>query len=119
MSLVNHPSSKTEEKPKRTLLTRGSSVETKNQVSRNEIINPNKNTISKNKEHTYVTNIRVDNHIRNQISALLNLGLGSSAKEIIESMISLQLDQLDSGSLKRFNDMVEILEQMDRMKKGK
>ncbi|MBM6414882.1 DUF5388 domain-containing protein, partial [Lacticaseibacillus paracasei] len=61
-------------------------------------------------------NVRVDNHVRNQISALQNLGLGSSAKDIVQDLLAEKVEQLDSPTAKRYQEMVDILEQMDAYK---
>ncbi len=60
--------------------------------------------------------MRVDNHVRNQISALQNLGLGSSAKDIVQDLLAEKVEQLDSPTAKRYQEMVDILEQMDAYK---
>ena len=58
----------------------------------------------------------MDNHVRNQISALQNLGLGSSAKDIVQDLLAEKVEQLDSPTAKRYQEMVDILEQMDAYK---
>ncbi|WP_455409864.1 DUF5388 domain-containing protein [Lacticaseibacillus paracasei] len=68
------------------------------------------------KNVTYPANIRVDNHVRNQISALQNLGLGNSAKDIVHNLVAERVEQLDSPTAKRYQEMVDILEQMDAYK---
>ena len=60
--------------------------------------------------------MRVDNHVRNQISALQNLGLGNSAKDIVQDLLAEKVEQLDSPTAKRYQEMVDILEQMDAYK---
>ncbi|WP_228770546.1 DUF5388 domain-containing protein [Lacticaseibacillus paracasei] len=58
----------------------------------------------------------MDNHVRNQISALQNLGLGNSAKDIVQDLLAEKVEQLDSPTAKRYQEMVDILEQMDAYK---
>ncbi|MSD72292.1 hypothetical protein GKD73_16250, partial [Faecalibacterium prausnitzii] len=66
---------------KKRLLKRGPTIQVENQVSRSDVTGEEKGII---KNVTYPANVRVDNHVRNQISALQNLGLGSSAKDIVQ-----------------------------------
>ncbi|RHW44765.1 hypothetical protein DS832_08800 [Bombilactobacillus bombi] len=69
MGMLNHEPNKQKKK-----LDRGTTVEVKNQVNRGEVLGERSFT----KAVTIPINTRVDNHIRNQISALLNLGKGKS-----------------------------------------
>ena len=98
---------------KKLLLKRGPTIQVENQVSRSDVTGEEKGII---KNVTYPANVRVDNHVRNQISALQNLGLGSSAKDIVQDLLAEKVEQLDSPTAKRYQEMVDILEQMDAYK---
>ena len=98
---------------KKRLLKRGPTIQVENQVSRSDVTGEEKGII---KNVTYPANVRVDNHVRNQISALQNLGLGSSAKDIVQDLLAEKVEQLDSPTAKRYQEMVDILEQMDAYK---
>ena len=56
-------------------------IHVKNQVSRSQIV-PGSDTI------TFPVNIRVDNHIRNQVTALINLGVESNMKRMVADMLN-------------------------------
>lgn len=111
--LVHHHESEDKVEKKKRLLKRGPTIQVENQVSRSDVTGEEKG-IAKNV--TYPANVRVDNHLRNQISALQNLGLGTSAKDIVKSLVAERVEQLDSATAKRYQEMVDILEQMDAYK---
>ena len=86
-------------------------IHVKNQVSRSDIV-PESDTI------TFPVNIRVDNHIRNQVTALINLGVESNMKRMVADMIEKEKESLTESQLNRFERMVKILEEKDYMAKS-
>lgn len=120
MALVTHNNTpKNEPKSggsKRKLLTRGPKVEVKEQVGRQAFTDEGEGTPAKvdiPETVTIPTNVRVDNHVRNQVQALINLGYGETTKDVIQSLLSERVEQLEDSEYKRFSDMVNILEQKD------
>lgn len=93
---------------KRPKLDRGSKVVVKNQVKRNEVLNEG--------EITFPVNVRVDNHIRNEISALINLGLADSAKDMVRKLVEEKVDSLGDDQKKRYEKMYSILEEKDYLR---
>lgn len=124
MALLNHSEVKNTGKK---ILTRGPKIETTNKVNRGDIeLKPNVNeqTSSKGKNvlTSYVTepvNIRVDNHIRNYIAALITMGHSDTQKDMVELVLNLYIENLTNGELKRFEDLVQIYEDKDVMKHQK
>ena len=110
MGMLNHESKQTKQK-----LERGTKIEIKNQVDRAQVLNDD----TANKTVTVPINIRVDNHIRNQISALLNLGLGKSQKDFVKNVVNHTIEELSESDRARFNKMFDILEEKDQMKYSK
>ncbi len=106
-------------------LTRGAEIKVANQVTRQElsdqdkIASDNNIEISMKKQVDFPVNIRVNNHVRNNITALLNLGLGNSASELVNRLVNEQIETLEPSQIKRFNQMVDILEQKDYLKRQK
>ena len=110
MGMLNHESKQTKQK-----LERGTKIEIKNQVDRAQVLDDD----TANKTVTVPINIRVDNHIRNQISALLNLGLGKSRKDFVKNVVNHTIEELSESDRARFNKMFDILEEKDQMKYSK
>ncbi|KJY59747.1 Uncharacterized protein JG30_12430 (plasmid) [Bombilactobacillus mellifer] len=110
MGMLNHESKQTKQK-----LERGTKIEIKNQVDRAQVLDDD----TANKTVTVPINIRVDNHIRNQISALLNLGLGKSQKDFVKNVVNHTIEELSESDRARFNKMFDILEEKDQMKYSK
>lgn len=104
MGMMNHSTTK----PK---LTRGPVVKVENQIKREDVIDDG--TV------TFTSSVRVDNHVRNKLTALLNIGLGDTQQEIINTLISDKVDVLDEASKKRFKDMYAILEKKDYLQASK
>lgn len=102
MGLLNHNDTNTQKNK----LERGAQVIVSGQVTRDSILS-DKTTVTK------PVNIRVDNHIRNQISALLNLGYGSSQKDLVSNLVNKAVDELPENEKIRFEKMLTILEQKD------
>ena len=123
MALLNHSEVKNTGKK---ILTRGPKIETANKVNRGDIeMKPTVNEPSskgKNVLTTYVTepvNIRVDNHIRNYIAALITMGHSDTQKDMVELVLNLYIENLSNGELKRFEDLVQIYEDKDVKKHQK
>ena len=123
MALLNHSEVKNTGKK---ILTRGPKIETANKVNRGDI--EMKTTVNepsskgKNVLTTYVTepvNIRVDNHIRNYIAALITMGHSDTRKDMVELVLNLYIENLSNGELKRFEDLVQIYEDKDVKKHQK
>ena len=110
MGMLNHESKQTKQK-----LERGTKIEIKNQVDRAQVLDDD----TANKTVTIPINIRVDNHIRNQISALLKLGLGKSQKDFVKNVVNHTIEELSESDRARFNKMFDILEEKDQMKYSK
>lgn len=117
MALLNHEQIK--DKNKKTL-TRGPKIEINNQVSRVDIDKTNSTKGPSTKEKTIVSsfvtepvNIRVDNHIRNKIAALITMGHSDSQKEMVDTFVNLYVENLNNSDAKRFEDLVQIYEDKD------
>ncbi len=123
MALLNHSEVKNTGKK---ILTRGPKIETSNKVNRGDIeMKPTVNeprSKEKNVLTSYVTepvNIRVDNHIRNYIAALITMGHSDTQKDMVELVLNLYIENLSNGELKRFQDLVQIYEDKDVKKHQK
>ena len=109
------------------ILTRGPKIETTNKVNRGDIelkptVNEQPSSKGKNVLTSYVTepvNIRVDNHIRNYIAALITMGHSDTQKDMVELVLNLYIENLSNGELKRFQDLVQIYEDKDVKKHQK
>lgn len=112
MSLLKHNDDGKNKKP---LLTRGAKIEVNNTVKRNDIqASTDKNDDPQVKSTiTEPMNVRVDNHIRNKIAALITLGHGDSQKDMVDTVVNYYLETLDSDELKRFEDLIAIYEAKD------
>ena len=124
MALLNHSEVKNTGKK---ILTRGPKIETSNKVNRGDIelkptVNEQPSSKGKNVLTSYVTepvNIRVDNHIRNYIAALITMGHSDTQKDMVELVLNLYIENLTNGELKRFEDLVQIYEDKDVKKHQK
>ena len=124
MALLNHSEVKNTGKK---ILTRGPKIETTNKVNRGDIelkptVNEQTSSKGKNVLTSYVTepvNIRVDNHIRNYIAALITMGHSDTQKDMVELVLNLYIENLSNGELKRFEDLVQIYEDKDVKKHQK
>lgn len=99
------------------LLTRGSKIEVKNKVNREDIKEIIKSaevpTSPQLRQVTDPKNIRVDNHIRNDIMAFVTLGKFDSNKEFCETMVERFKETLTADEIKRFNYLKETYELKD------
>ena len=128
MALLDHDKNKSKTTGKK-LLTRGPRIEVNSQVNRSDIEkttpsevvkeNPTNNLATLSTTITEPVNIRVDNHIRNRIAALITMGHSDTQKEMVETLVSLFIEGLEKSELKRFEDLVDIYEQKDYMKHQK
>ena len=128
MALLDHDKNKNKTTGKK-LLTRGPKIEVNSQVNRSDIEktipsevvkeNPKNNCTTLSTTVTEPVNIRVDNHIRNRIAALITMGHSDTQKEMVETLVNLFIEGLEKSDLKRFEDLVDIYEQKDYMKHQK
>lgn len=81
-------------------------VHAKNQVSRDEIV-------PKTQSVTFTRNLRVDNHITNQVAALLDLGVAENTKQLISDMVQSRINQLNKEDQNRLQKIVQSLEMKD------
>ena len=123
MALLNHSEVKNTGKK---ILTRGPKIETSNKVNRGDIeMKPTVNEPrykEKNVLTSYVTepvNIRVDNHIRNYIAALITMGHSDTQKDMVELVLNLYIENLSNGELKGCQVLVQIYEDKDVKKHQK
>lgn len=107
-------------------LTRGPKIEINNKVNREDIENSSPIQETPPKEKTIVSsiitepvNLRVDNHIRNKIAALITMGHSDNQKEMVETFVNLYIGNLTDSELKRFEDLVQIYEDKDVKKHHK
>lgn len=128
MALLDHDKNKSKTTGKK-LLTRGPKIEVNSQVNRSDIeSNILSEEVVEDSKNNYATlsttvtepvNIRVDNHIRNRIAALITMGYSDTQKEMVETLVNLFTESLEKNELKRFEDLVDIYEQKDYMKHQK
>lgn len=123
MALLDHNQIKNKQKKG---LSRGAKIEINNKVNRDDIeqSRPMKEMPSNGKTIvssiiTEPVNIRVDNHIRNKITALITMGYSDSQKEMVETLVNLYIENLVNSELKRFEDLVQIYEDKDVKKHQK
>ena len=109
MGMLKHDDKKIS-KPKKSTIERGTKVVVENQVKRKDVVDMPDSGV------TFPVNVRVDNHIRNKISALLNLGMAKSQKELVKQLVENEIDRLPESDKSRFDRMFEILEEKDNMK---
>lgn len=77
-----------------------------NQVSRDEIV-------PKTQSVTFTRNLRVDNHITNQVAALLDLGIAENTKQLISDMVQARINQLNQEDQNRLQKVIQALEMKD------
>ncbi|MDT2844645.1 DUF5388 domain-containing protein [Vagococcus lutrae] len=102
-------------KKKKSTLTRGSKVEVAKKVSIDEINSKRVDVHMPDavKSVTEPVNIRVDNHIRNEISAFVTLGKFDSYKEFCEHAVEVYKESLTQDELKRHSYLKETYELKD------
>ncbi|MBC8745044.1 hypothetical protein H5W18_10790 [Lactobacillus sp. Marseille-P7033] len=82
------------------------SIHAPNQVSRDEIV-------PKTQSVTFTRNLRVDNHITNQVIALLDLGVAENTKQLISDMVQTRINQLNQEDQNRLQKIIQSLEMKD------
>lgn len=110
MAIVNHDKLDGSKEESRKSLTRGAKVDVRETLSRTAFAREDEIGSS---EVTMPANVRVDNHIRNRISSLINLGFAKSQKDFVEKLVDQVVDSLDESESKRFKEMVQIYENKD------
>ncbi|UKU89598.1 DUF5388 domain-containing protein [Enterococcus faecalis] len=91
-----------------------------NQIDRNDL-NINKMLSNRQsdpsklgiKSETERATIKVDNHIRNILTALVNIGKFDSQKHAVESMCAKEVENMNEEELKRFEFILDTLELKD------
>jgi len=106
MGMLNH----NEQSTAKGKLNRGTKIVVENQVKREDVVDMESTKI------TFPVNVRVDNHIRNQISSLLNLGIAKSQKNLVKQLVENEIDSLSDSDRNRFEKMFNILEEKDNLK---
>ena len=81
-------------------------VHVKNQVRRDEIV-------PKTQSVTFTRNLRVDNHITNQVAALIDLGVAENTKQLINDLVQSRINQLSKEDQNILNKVVQSLEMKD------
>lgn len=87
-------------------LSRGAQVEVTHQVQRNDIV-PNAENV------TFPRNLRVDNHIANQVSALIGLGISKDTKSLIAELVQSKINELSKEDQNRLHLVLNSLEKKD------
>lgn len=67
----------------------------------------------KSESVTFDTSIRINNHIRNKLVALANLGYAGSQKDAINLIFESYRDELDQDSKKELDLQIKTLEKRD------
>lgn len=112
MALTRPPQKKQQKKPS---LEAAGRVKVENTVKREDVV---PETEKEPTSITFPANIRADNHIRNELSAFLNLGIEKNMKSLLSHLIEREIESLVESELSRFNKMVSILEEKDYMSKS-
>lgn len=87
-------------------LSRGAQVEVTNQVQRTDIV-PDTEVV------TFPRNLRVDNHVANQVSALISLGASKDTKSLITELVQNKINELSKDDQKRLHLVLNSLEKKD------
>ena len=82
------------------------SIQAKNQVTRDGIV-PQTQSV------TFIRNLRVDNHITNQVAALIDLGIAENTKQLINDMVQSRINQLNKEDQNRLQKIIQALEMKD------
>lgn len=62
---------------------------------------------------SFPINIRVDNHVRNDVTALIQLGFAKTNKELVANLVQNKISTLTNEQNRRFKALKRILEQKD------
>lgn len=65
------------------------------------------------KSQTERATIKVDNHVRNILTALVNIGKFDSQKHAVESMCAKEVENMNEEELKRFEFILDTMELKD------
>ena len=103
----------------KTLLNRGARVEIPNQVTRTDLGIKSSQNETIGTSVTEQINVRVDNHIRNKLSAFVELGHASSLKDMVRQLVDRHIETLNEDNLENFNNLVKIYEKRDAIKHHK
>lgn len=125
MSLIrdDKPANKKQKKP----LSRGTKVVVESHVDRpgpntrtnSTFMASNNRDARPDQPKPYPANVRIDSYIRNQINALLNLGIADSARDLLATLVQDRVGKLSDSEFKRYDDMLNILEAKDAAKQRK
>lgn len=63
------------------------------------------------------TTIRVQNSLRNEINALINLGAAPTVQELLSQLVSERVNAFNSEDRQRYETLLSILNQKDAMRK--
>lgn len=102
-----------DEQSKKRGLTRGTQIQTTNGLNLNSLKTDNNIQNPEPNRITEAVNIRVDNHIRNKITALSIIGYGETQKEVTDIIINDFINKLNREELKRYEDLINIYEDKD------
>jgi Holliday junction resolvasome RuvABC DNA-binding subunit len=69
-------------------------------------------------EVTFNTNLKITNHSRNKLQALMTLGYTQSQKDAIDLLFQSYREQLDADSRKELDLQIKTLERRDARLKG-
>lgn len=84
-------------------------------VNKDQESNKSSRHINKPRRVTTAVNIRVDNHIRNEISALIQIGFAKNNKALVSQLVQDKVSTLDPEQSKRFDYLRDILEKKDTL----
>lgn len=62
---------------------------------------------------TFYANLRINNHLRNKLEAISTIGISKSNKESLEIALDYYIDSLPDEQKKKFELIVDTLEQKD------
>lgn len=68
---------------------------------------------------TFYANVRINNHIKNKLEALTNIGLAKSQKDALDRALEYYVDSLPDETKRKFNIQVATLEERDVTLKSK
>lgn len=88
-------------------LTHTTEVKVEQQVDRDDIVQDYERV-------TFPANLRVDNHLRNKITAFINLEIAPNTKAVVEYLVNREEEKLgNTGELLRYQRMLSVLEERD------
>ncbi|MYV16442.1 DUF5388 domain-containing protein [Furfurilactobacillus milii] len=113
--LIKNPNVSSENKKDSKTISRGHEYHPSNPVEPGEM----NNSKSDVELVSYITSVRVDNHIKNQLQAMSIIGYATSQKDAIETMISAWRESQSPEQLRLFDAQVKTLEAKDVRLKSK